>query len=65
MRLLTAITIAASLAGCGVDTATTAATVAVARKHEAEQGRNTVDQVRQKIGAAAEQSAERSAGAAR
>ncbi len=56
MKLIFAIVIAAALAGCGVETATTAAAVAVAKKQEIEQGKKTMEQVEQKIGKAMEQS---------
>jgi hypothetical protein len=56
MKQITAIVILAALAGCGVETATTAATVAVAKKKEIEQGKKTMEQVEQKIGKAMEQS---------
>lgn len=39
----------AALAGCGLETATTAATGAAARKQEVEQGQKTQDQTRKKI----------------
>ena len=45
----------AMLAGCGVETATTAATVAAAKKQEIEQGKKTMDQMQQNIGKAMEQ----------
>ena len=45
----------AALAGCGVETATTAATVAAAKKQEIEQGRKTMDKMQQDIGKAMEQ----------
>jgi exonuclease VII small subunit len=38
-----------ALSGCGLETATTAATVGVAKKHEAEQGKKTMQQAQQKI----------------
>jgi hypothetical protein len=38
-----------SLAGCGAETATTAATAAVIKKQEIEQGKQTLDQAQQKI----------------
>jgi hypothetical protein len=68
MRHFIAIVVATALAGCGVETATTAATVAVARKQEVEQGTKTMDQTRQKIGTSIEQarkSAERAEDAAK
>ena len=56
MKQIIAIFISAALAGCGVETATTAATVAVAKKQEIDQGKKTMEQVEQKIGKAMEQS---------
>ena len=39
----------ASIAGCGVETATTAATGAAMKKQEIEQGKATMEQAQQKI----------------
>lgn len=50
----------AALAGCGVEVATTAATVAAAKKQEIEQGKKTMEQMQQNIGKAMEQSQQRS-----
>ncbi len=41
-----------AFAGCGVETATTAATGAVIKKQELEQGKKTMEQAQQKIDAA-------------
>jgi small-conductance mechanosensitive channel len=49
----------AALAGCGVDTATTAATSAAIKKEEVEQGRKTMGQAQQKVEQAAQQMQER------
>jgi curli biogenesis system outer membrane secretion channel CsgG len=68
MRLILALIAAAALTGCGVETASTAATAAAAKKQELEQGRKTMDQVQQNIGKAMEQtqrSAERTEDAAK
>jgi polyhydroxyalkanoate synthesis regulator phasin len=46
---------AAALAGCGVETASTAATAAALKKQEIEQGKRTMEQAQQKIGNAMEQ----------
>ena len=43
-----------ALAGCGVETATTAATGAVIKKQEIEAGRKTMTQAGQKVGQATE-----------
>jgi methyl-accepting chemotaxis protein len=45
----------AALAGCGVETASTAATAAALKKQEIEQGKKTMEQAQQKIGNAMEQ----------
>ena len=45
----------AALAGCGVETATTAATVAAIKKQEIEQGKKTMEQAQQKIEQATQQ----------
>jgi hypothetical protein len=47
--------IAVFLCSCGVETATTAATVATAKKKEIEQGKKTMEQVEQSVGKAMEQ----------
>lgn len=49
----------AALAGCGVETATTAATGAAIKKREVEEGRKTMQQAQQKIGRAMEQAQQR------
>ncbi len=48
-----------SMSGCGVETASTAATGAAIKKQELEQGRKTMDQMQQKIDQAAQQSQQR------
>jgi hypothetical protein len=68
MRQIIAIALIAVLTGCGVETATTAATVAAAKKKEIEQGKKTMEQMQQNIGKAMEQtqqSAERAEDAAK
>jgi hypothetical protein len=55
MRQIIAIVVIAALAGCGVETATTAATIAAAKKKEIEQGKKTMEQMQQDIGKATEQ----------
>jgi len=47
--------VAAALAGCGVETASTAATAAALKKQEIEQGKKTMEQAQQKIGQSMEQ----------
>jgi hypothetical protein len=44
-----------TLMACGAETATTAATVGAAKKQEIEQGKQTMDQVQQKIGESMQQ----------
>jgi curli biogenesis system outer membrane secretion channel CsgG len=61
MKMLAAIAAAAMLAGCGVETATTAATAASIKKQELEQGQKTMQQMQQKIGSAMQQVQERDA----
>ena len=59
MKQLVAMLALAVLAGCGVDTATTAATGAAIKKEEVEQGRKTMGQAQQKVEQAAQQMQER------
>ena len=61
MKMLAAIAAAAMLAGCGVETATTAATAASIKKQELEQGQRTMQQMQQKIDGAMQQVQERAA----
>ena len=66
-QIIIAVTVAA-LAGCGVETASTAATAAAVKKQEIEQGKKTMEQMQQDIGKAREQtqrSAERADAAAK
>jgi len=68
MRQIIALAAAAALAGCGIETATTAATVAAGKKQELEQGKKSKEQMQQNIGKAMEQTqqaAERSDDAAK
>ena len=68
MRQIIVVVAIAALAGCGVETATTAASVAAAKKKEIEQGKKTMEQMQQDIGKAMEQtrqSAERAEDAAK
>lgn len=59
MKPLIVIFIFAMLAGCGVETATTAATGAAIKAKEIEEGKKTEEQMRQKIGQAMEQAQQR------
>jgi outer membrane biogenesis lipoprotein LolB len=61
MKTLVAITAAALLAGCGLDTASSAATAASLKKQELEQGQKTMQQAQQKIDSAMQQVQERAA----
>lgn len=54
MRTLFVLALAISLAGCGLETASTAATAASIKKQELEQGQKTMQQSQQKIDAAAQ-----------
>ena len=53
--LLSAALLATALGGCGVDTATTAATGAAIKKTEVEQGKKTLQQSQQRVEQAAQQ----------
>ncbi len=56
MSRLSLITLGAlMLMGCGAETATTAATVGAAKKLEIEQGKQTMEQVQQKVGESMQQ----------
>lgn len=59
MRQLVAVLAIAALAGCGVETATTAATSAAIKKQEVEEGKKTMGQVQQKIDQAMDQAQQR------
>lgn len=63
MKTLLAITVAAALAGCGVETATTAATAASLKKQELEQGQKTLQRAQEKIDAAVVQMQQRATSA--
>jgi hypothetical protein len=55
MKPIILVIVLAALAGCGVDTATTAAAVAAAKKQDIEQGKKTMEQMQQDIGKSMEQ----------
>jgi methyl-accepting chemotaxis protein len=55
MKPIIALFAAAALAGCGVETASTAATAAALKKQEIEQGKKTMEQAQKKIGQSMEQ----------
>ncbi|MFN2645993.1 MAG: hypothetical protein ABR570_13465 [Burkholderiales bacterium] len=61
MRTLVAWVIAATVSGCGVETASTAATAASIKKQELEQGQRTMQQMQQKINGTMQQVQERAA----
>jgi hypothetical protein len=49
MKMLLAVLASATLAACGVETATTAAAVATMKKQEMDQAKKTMEQATQKI----------------
>ena len=55
MKAIITLAALAVLAGCGVETASTAATAASIKKQEIEQGNKTMQQMQQDIGKAMEQ----------
>lgn len=59
MKTPIALAVAAFLAGCGVETASTAATAASIKKQELEQGQQTMRQAQEKIGGAMSQAQQR------
>jgi len=61
MRMLVAVAVAAMLAGCGVDAASTAATAASLKKQELQDGQRTMQQAQQKIDSAVQQMQESAA----
>ena len=65
MKEILAMLAAFALAGCGVETAATAATAASIKQQELEQARKTVEQAQQKIDAATRQMQQRAEAADR
>lgn len=59
MKTLLAILAAAALTGCGVETASTAATAGSIKKQELQQGQKTMQQSQQKIDGAVQQMQQR------
>ena len=59
MKTLLVVVATAALAGCGVETATTAATAAAIKKQELEQGQKTMQQMQQQINATMQQAQQR------
>jgi NifU-like protein involved in Fe-S cluster formation len=60
MKTLLVIAATIALAGCGIETASTAATAASIKKRELEEGKKTMQQAQQKIGDAMQQVQQRS-----
>ena len=54
-----ALTVVVTLGGCGVETASTAATSAAIKKQEMDQGKKTLEQTQQKVEQAAQQMQQR------
>lgn len=63
MKTLLVIAMATTLAGCGLDVASSAATAASIKKQELEQGQKTLQRAQQKIDAAVVQMQSRAASA--
>ena len=61
MKTLFAILALATLSACGLETATTAATIATAKKKEMDQAKQTMEQAKQKIEQTSQQIMERAA----
>jgi curli biogenesis system outer membrane secretion channel CsgG len=59
MKTLLVIATTAALAGCGLETASTAATAAAIKKQELQEGQKTMQRAQQKIDAAAQQMQQR------
>lgn len=59
MKTLLALAVASALAGCGVETASTAATAAALKKQELEQGQKTMQRAQDKIDGAMQQAQQR------
>ena len=55
MRTLLIIAMAATLAGCGLETASTAATAASIKKQELQEGQKTMQQMQQRAASTEEQ----------
>jgi hypothetical protein len=61
MRTLIVLALAAGLAGCGLETASTAATAASIKKQELQEGKKTMERAQQKIDGAMQQAQQRAA----
>ena len=64
MRTLFALALAAALAGCGLETASTAATAASIKKQEMQEGKKTMERAQQKIDGAMQQAQQRATSSA-
>jgi NifU-like protein involved in Fe-S cluster formation len=64
MKTFLVIAAAAALAGCGLETASTAATAAAIKKQELQEGQKTMERAQQKIGEAMQQTQQRAADSA-
>lgn len=65
MKMLLVLAATAALAGCGVETASTAATSAALKKQELQQGQKTMQQSQERIDSAMQQAQQRAANADR
>jgi hypothetical protein len=63
MRQAIALFATLALAGCGAETASTAATAAAVKKQEVEQGQKTMQQAQERIDGAVQQMQQRAGGA--
>jgi len=61
MKTILILSVLAVLGGCGIETASTAATAAALKKQEAEQGRAALERVQQSMAEANRQTAQRAA----
>ena len=61
MRAIFVLALAAALAGCGLETASTAATAASIKKQEMQEGKKTMERAQQKIDGAMQQAQQRAA----
>ena len=61
MKTLLAVVAAVALTGCGVETASTAATAASIKKQELQEGKKTMERAQQKIDGAMQQAQQRAA----
>jgi NifU-like protein involved in Fe-S cluster formation len=64
MKTLFLLAVAAALTGCGLETASTAATAAAIKKQEIQEGKKTMDRAQQKIDGAMQQAQQRATSSA-